>query len=105
MAKQLITKKDLDVFNKAVKENFVSEKDKKVFLYCWSLLKYGWKKHKQIAKELNLTKKADRWFDNLKKSGYIVEDGKIAINLGKYADIEFAIMMSVAEGYIKRSVR
>lgn len=100
----MITKKDKQIVKEMIEKNYISKKGTKLFLYCLLLLKHGWKKHKQIKEALKLRKKPDKWFNNLKSSGYFAEDGKIMINLGKYADIEFALMMSVAEGYLKRKI-
>jgi len=97
-----ITQKDKEFVKDAIKENYISKKDTKLLLYCWLLLKHGWKKHKEIAEALKLKHKADKWFDNLKKSGYFAKDGKIRIEL-EYPEVEFAIMMNVAEGHIRRA--
>jgi len=97
----LDTKNVDKVFREAVKENFISKKDEKLFKYCLLILKNGWKKHEEIKKFLKLKRKADKWFNNLKKNGYFARNGKIYFDT-EYPDVEFALMMNVAEGYIER---
>jgi len=96
-----ISKEDRNLLDRAVREKMIGKEDSDIFLYCWLLLKHGWKKHEEIAETIGISKEDEEiWFYNLKRSGYFTEDGKI--ELDGLDSMTFILMMLTARGYIER---
>ena len=99
-----IDKENRNLLNRVTREKLIGEEDKDIFLYCWLLLKHGWKRHKEIADAIGISKEdEERWFYNLKRSGYFTEDGKIVLD--GLDSITFVLMILTAQGYIERIER
>ena len=96
-----ISKEDRNLLDRAIREEMIGEEDSDIFLYCWLLLKYGWKRHEEIVETVGISKEdGERWFYNLERSGYFTEDGKI--ELDGLDSMAFILMMLTARGYIER---
>jgi len=97
---------------KMAKDNFIGEKkdDQLAALVCWGALEIGPRKEDHpkvsawISEAMKLTpgdkKKIAEFWDNLSSGGAIKKD-KIYFGGGEDAGMEFALLINIAQGYIK----